>query len=170
MSRVALANGEIPAIWIGQVSGGASVFIRHLRPPVPGVPLAPSISYVHTDHLGTPQILTNESQDIVWAGEYEPFGTVNITTSTVTNNLRFPGQYFDAETGLSYNYFRDYAPELGRYFQSDPIGLAVGDFIGQNVGKIVGIDEGKLDIEEIVQDEAGNWTKRHVSLDKRYFE
>ena len=41
-------------------------------------------------------------------------------------NLRFPGQYFDKETNLSYNYFRDYDPAIGRYIESDPIGLAAG--------------------------------------------
>jgi RHS repeat-associated protein len=41
-------------------------------------------------------------------------------------NLRFPGQYKDSETGLNYNYFRDYNPTTGRYVQSDPIGLGPG--------------------------------------------
>jgi RHS repeat-associated protein len=45
---------------------------------------------------------------------------------TFTCNLRFPGQYFDKETNLHYNYYRDYSPEIGRYIESDPIGLAGG--------------------------------------------
>jgi len=79
--------------------------------------------YVHSDHLGTPQLLTDQSQAVVWSADYEPFGEVNITTQTIENNLRFPGQYFDAETNLHYNYFRDYDPSLGRYVQSDPLGI-----------------------------------------------
>jgi RHS repeat-associated protein len=51
---------------------------------------------------------------------------VTITTSVITNNLRFPGQYWDAETGLHYNYYRDYNPAIGRYVEVDPIGIQQG--------------------------------------------
>jgi len=92
--------------------------------------------YYHTDHLGTPQLMTDASQAVVWKVDYDPFGEATITTEAVTNNLRFPGQYFDAETGLHYNYFRDYDPTLGRYIESDPIGLAGGvntyAYVGSN--------------------------------------
>ena len=75
-------------------------------------------------------------QNIVWNAEYEPFGKANITTETVTNNTRFPGQYYDQETGLYYNYFRYYDPSIGRYITSDPIGLAGGintyGYVAQN--------------------------------------
>ena len=84
------------------------------------------IFYYHNDHLGTPQVMTNESADIVWRANYTPFGKADVMVETVTNNIRFPGQYYDQESGLHYNYFRDYDPELGRYIQSDPIGLAGG--------------------------------------------
>ncbi|MCG7542768.1 RHS domain-containing protein [Pseudoalteromonas sp. MM17-2] len=82
--------------------------------------------YYHNDHLGTPQALTDNTASIVWKANYTPFGETDITIETVTNNLRFAGQYYDEESGLHYNYFRDYDPELGRYIQSDPIGLAGG--------------------------------------------
>ncbi|MCP4458250.1 MAG: RHS repeat-associated core domain-containing protein, partial [Cytophagales bacterium] len=70
--------------------------------------------------------MTDENQIIVWQADYKPFGEVTITTSTIDNNLRFPGQYYDAETGLYYNYFRYYDPNTGRYITSDPIGLRGG--------------------------------------------
>ena len=79
--------------------------------------------YYHNDHLATPQKMTDASGAVVWSADYKPFGEATITISTITNNLRFPGQYFDAETGLNYNYFRDYNPVIGRYIEADPIGL-----------------------------------------------
>jgi RHS repeat-associated protein len=84
------------------------------------------VSYFHNDHLGTPQVLTNDSQTIVWKAAYTPFGGADILTQTVENNFRFPGQYYDQETGLHYNYFRYYHPTTGRYVTPDPIGLEGG--------------------------------------------
>jgi RHS repeat-associated protein len=55
----------------------------------------------------------------VWQAHHDPFGQANVTIQAVVNNLRLPGQYFDAETGLHYNYFRNY--------DSDPIGFGGGD-------------------------------------------
>jgi len=88
--------------------------------------------YIHNDHLGTPQALTDESGSVVWRALYQPFGEAivdedpDLDTNKVTFNLRFPGQYYDQESGLHYNYFRDYDPSTGRYIQSDPIGLQGG--------------------------------------------
>lgn len=84
------------------------------------------IYYFHNDHLGTPQTMTDQSGTVVWQAEYEPFGKTTQGTATITNNLRFPGQYYDAETGLHYNWHRDYDPDTGRYLQPDPIGLEGG--------------------------------------------
>ncbi len=77
--------------------------------------------YYHTDHLGTPQKMTDSTGAVVWAADYKPFGEATVTVSTITNNLRFPGQYYDVETGLNYNYYRDYNPVIGRYLESDPL-------------------------------------------------
>ncbi|ARU59255.1 hypothetical protein OLMES_5273 [Oleiphilus messinensis] len=82
--------------------------------------------FVHTDHLGTPQVLTDQNQNVVWKGEYTPFGEVTEVVNTIGQDIRFPGQYHDRETGYYYNYYRDYDPTLGRYFQSDPVGLRGG--------------------------------------------
>ena len=83
--------------------------------------------YFQTDHLGTPKLATNPQGQITWQAQAEAFGqTTPDPNSTITVNLRFPGQYFDEESGLHYNYFRDYDPQTGRYVQSDPIGLEGG--------------------------------------------
>ena len=82
--------------------------------------------YVHTDHLGTPQVMTDKNQEVVWKRSQTPFGETVEDSGTVEQPLRFPGQYADLEMGLNYNYYRDYDPSLGRYVQSDPIGLRGG--------------------------------------------
>ncbi len=82
--------------------------------------------YYHTDHLGTPIILTDSNGGMVWSGELLPFGEQLSITGSVINNKRFPGQYDDKETGLYQNVNRDYHPGSGTYRQRDPIGLAGG--------------------------------------------
>jgi RHS repeat-associated protein len=87
------------------------------------------LHFVHPDHLNTPRVITNQAGQVVWRWDQtEPFGAdpPNENPSglgTFIYNLRLPGQHFDKETNLHYNYFRDYDPGIGRYIQSDPIGL-----------------------------------------------
>ena len=92
---------------------------------VPG-PSGPELHTVHPDHLGSPQKMTDATGALTWDAQFRPFGTTHAITGTATNDQRFPGQLLDPETGLHYNYFRDYDPTLGRYIESDPIGLAGG--------------------------------------------
>jgi len=96
---------------------------------------APSLSlyYLETDQLGTPRMASDAANHTVWRWDRtDPFGD-NAANDDADGdghhtpvNLRFPGQYFDAETGLHYNTFRDYDPTTGRYVESDPIGLRGG--------------------------------------------
>jgi RHS repeat-associated core domain len=86
----------------------------------------PGCYYFINDHLGTPQQLVTTTGTVVWQAAYLPYGEVQVQINTVTNNLRFPGQYFDVETGLHYNWNRYYDPVTGRYISADPIGLEGG--------------------------------------------
>ncbi len=82
------------------------------------------ITYLHTDHLATARMATDEAGKVVWKWDGEAFGNkAPVTNNGTTINLRFPGQQYDEETGLYYNYFRYYDPATGRYITSDPIGL-----------------------------------------------
>jgi RHS repeat-associated protein len=85
-----------------------------------------TVYYFHNDHIGTPQVLTDDAQAVAWKAAYTPFGAAVPSIQTVENPFRFPGQYYDAETGLHYNYFRYYNPQTGRYITPDPIGLEGG--------------------------------------------
>ncbi len=100
--------------WQGLPAGGVEVF------------------WIESDQLDSPRAIVNQTHQLIWQWDSDPFGTTlpNQTPSAsqgiataFTYNLRFPGQYFDAETQTHYNYFRDYEPQTGRYFESDPLGL-----------------------------------------------
>ena len=123
--------------------------------------------HIHADHRGNPQSVTDEDQQTLWQAQSDPFGNTQATgkqhkTNWLTQaqsfelNLRLPGQYYDAETKLHYNYYRDYNPITGRYQTSDPIGLHGGPntfaYVGGDpVGSVdpLGLSEKSLDeIEE----------------------
>jgi RHS repeat-associated protein len=104
--------------------------------PLAKIDSAGTIAYIHPDHLNTPQKMTDATQAIVFDRVQQPFGESVGVTGAGTNNLRFPGQYADSESLLNYNLMRDYDPTLGRYIESDPIGLVGGislyGYAGQN--------------------------------------
>lgn len=90
-----------------------------------------NVYYIHTDQLNTPRAISDQSSASVWKWDSDPFASTPPNESPVNPtlfsfSLRFPGQVSDRETNLYYNYFRDYDPNLGRYLESDPIGLAGG--------------------------------------------
>ncbi|WP_255593505.1 RHS repeat-associated core domain-containing protein [Acidovorax sp. sic0104] len=134
-------------------SGGANsagtaqyLYLPTASGPMPIAAVIKGQTYaIHSDHLNTPRKLTQADGQAAWQWEYSAFGdeqpttaakrfTSETTTPTtgstsvpeVTFNLRYPGQYFDAETKLHYNYFRSYDSRTGRYTQGDPIGLDGG--------------------------------------------
>jgi RHS repeat-associated protein len=132
----------------GSQSAGQSQYI-YLPTAQGPIPMAAEIDNrlyaIHTDHLGTPRRLTQANGQAAWQWAYSAYGDeaptlgaqrfTNETTNPSTGstgiapvrfNLRYPGQYFDAESGLHYNIFRSYQPGQGRYTQFDPIGLAGG--------------------------------------------
>lgn len=82
--------------------------------------------FYQNDQLGTPQKLTGVSGEQVWDARYDAFGQAQLDTAAIENNLRFPGQYFDKESGLHQNFHRDYDLTTGRYITSDPIGIKGG--------------------------------------------
>nr|WP_237072773.1 RHS repeat-associated core domain-containing protein [Pseudaestuariivita rosea] len=83
------------------------------------------VYFIRTDHIGRPVFATDSNGTKVWQATYLPFGGVH-TSSGDTIALRFPGQWFQSESGLHQNWMRDYDPTTGRYIQGDPLGLVDG--------------------------------------------
>jgi RHS repeat-associated protein len=89
----------------------------------------PTLLMVHSDHLGRPIRLTDSTKATVWQATYKPWGETQSISGTRTNNLRLPGQYFQIETNLAYNWHRHYDPVTGRYTQPDPLRFVDGPAI-----------------------------------------
>jgi RHS repeat-associated protein len=95
----------------------------------------PATYYVHVDHLNRPSRaggarfqhdMTNAAKAAVWDAVWLPWGAAHSITGTASLNARFPGQWFQSESGLHYNWHRQYDPSLGRYTQPDPLGFVDG--------------------------------------------
>jgi len=134
------STGRLEIIWLPTEDGNAI--------PV-GLYRNGHFHAIHPDHLGTPRLITDDANKPVWQWPYSAFGAnkpsgilkatpkpkqawtnepvlLKATNPALTFNLRYPGQYFDDESNLNYNYFRSYSPGTGRYSQPDPIGLDGG--------------------------------------------
>jgi len=122
--------------------------IRFVASSDPVITQVERTDFIHVDHLGTPRVVTDNAGTVVWRWDSTPFGELapdddpDGDGNTFTLNLRFPGQYYDAESGLNYNYFRTYDPVTGRYIESDPIGLdgGINTFSYSNSNPLLNVD------------------------------
>ena len=114
---------------IGEYDNNGNLISEHIYLDLTPIGLYKNsqIYNVHTDHLGTPRVITTSGNQIVWQwNNTDPLGSNLPSVSTIEYNLRFAGQYFDKESNLHYNYYRTYNPLTGKYLQPDPIGLNGG--------------------------------------------
>jgi len=110
-------------IWLGDLP------VAVIDNVIDGSVTTSTVNYITADQLNTPRAVTNSAGTVIWSWAYQgnPFGEQQPTSTTgYVLNLRYPGQYYDAESGTNYNLFRNYEPAIGRYQQSDPLGLAGG--------------------------------------------
>ena len=128
---VFLWHGDVPLQETTQTQNGDTQRRSYYFEPQSFKPIALSengtLYHYHLDHLGTPDTLTDENGDIAWSVSYHSYGNVAVKqVNRIEQPLRFQGQYFDEESGLHYNRFRYYDPNVGQFTQQDPIGLLGG--------------------------------------------
>jgi len=101
---------------------------------VTDVSTTPALLMVHSDHLARPIRMTDASRLTVWQASFTPWGEPQSISGMQALNLRFPGQYFQIETGLHYNWHRHYDTVTGRYAQPDPLRFIDGPSVYAYVG------------------------------------
>ena len=128
---LAQVAGDYTVVAVATDNSGAQTSSSILSFTVNGSAGAAQVFYIHTDQLDTPRLITNSNNSAVWRwdnfdafGDNPPNDDPSATGLHFIYNPRFAGQYFDKETRLNYNYFRDYDTGTGRSVESDPIGLA----------------------------------------------
>ena len=116
--------------------------------------LTPALYYVQVDHLNRPIRLTNAAKAAVWTAVWKPFGEPQSITGAASLDARFPGQWFQLESGLSYNWHRQYDASTGRYAEPDPLGFVDGPGVyGFALAKpIESIDRSGLEVPETVKE------------------
>ena len=118
---------------IGEYTGGGALVVEYIwlgDRPIAAVYPNNRIVYLVTDYQNKPRRgIDPATQQVVWSWDPDAFGVLQPAAGLpngVEINLRFPGQYYDVDSGLYYNHNRYYNPELGRYMEPDPIGLEGG--------------------------------------------
>lgn len=146
-----------------------------------------AVYFVHPDHLDTPRAIVNAAGAEVWTWDSTPFGDTAANQNpsgqgVFAYSLRFPGQQYDAASGLHYNYFRDYEAASGRYVQSDPIGLIASlstyDYAGSeplsfsdSAGLMQGMRDRWCDLmnDPLIPSSVRGWLKNQCKRPKKDF-
>ena len=158
-------NGHVIAESNGSTGAVTREYVYLDDMPLAQIESNGTIYYLHNDQTGTPQKMTDASENVVWDRIQQPFGETVSITGSATNNLRFPGQYADSESGLNDNLNRSYNSTLGRYTQGDPIGLAGGinlyGYVENN--PVIGVDPQGLDVR--VYGGGSMWPHEAIAID-----
>jgi RHS repeat-associated protein len=124
----------LPEVEIAPADGARSQVDRPIAVVNAVSTATPATWYVSVDHLNRPIKMTDAVKTSVWDAVWQPWGGVHSITGTASLDARLPGQWFQAETGLHYNWHRQYDPTVGRYTQPDPLGFVDGPSVYGYVG------------------------------------
>ena len=174
----ATLNGATHYVWdifgniIAEMNGSTGAALRETV-YLEGMPLsaidaaaAPKKIYaIHTDHLHRPVLMTDAAKSTVWQATWEPYGRIFSITGSATQNLGLPGQWFQLETGLNYNWHRHYDPSLGRFLSPDPLGFVDGPALYAYAGGVphLAVDEDGLFWQQALFWGAGGFTSDTAS-------